>query len=91
MAYDCKWRDAPGAKKLRAFFARERRKDAGWTIAKLALALGVDRSAVRFWVDGFRRPHTEAMRQAVERLTGVPSAIWPSPEERAEADRLGAA
>jgi transcriptional regulator with XRE-family HTH domain len=53
-------------KKLRTWF-----KSSGWSQNKLALALGVNRSAITHWINGSNKPDRRRLKQLSE-ITGIP-------------------
>lgn len=57
---------------------------------ELAAQLGVGENTVYFWKVGFRRPRSE-IRDAIERILGVPADSWLTATELGKAKRLRAA
>jgi transcriptional regulator with XRE-family HTH domain len=53
-------------------------KENGFTIAKLAKAVGKDRSTVNRWINQGRIPDKETQRKVARLLKTSPSAIWQS-------------
>ncbi len=54
----------------------------GWSVARLAQLLEVDRSAISRWQNAASRPDAHH-RIAIETLFGIPASEWLTPEERA--------